>query len=122
MERSAAVLDLTECFERIDELWSPKIVAQVGDTQVKLAKVQGSFDWHAHEREDELFLVHSGRLKLEFRDGEVWLGPGQMYRVPAGVEHRPVAPDEVRLMLIEPAGTRNTGDRLTERTVEAEWM
>ena len=122
MKRPAAVTDLADCFGRIEALWSPKIIAQVGDTQVKLAKVQGSFDWHSHEHEDELFLVHSGRLKLEFRDGDVWLGPGQLYRVPAGVEHRPVAPDEVQLVLIEPAGTRNTGERLTNRTVEAEWI
>jgi len=120
--RSDEVRDLAECFARIEELWSPRIIAQVGDTQVKLAKVRGTFDWHAHAHEDELFFVHSGRLKLEFRDGEVWLEAGQLYRVPAGVEHRPVAPDEVQLVLIEPAGTRNTGDRLTERTVEAEWI
>ena len=122
MDRPAAAVDLTECFGRIEELWSPKIVAQVGATQVKLARVRGTFDWHVHALEDELFLVHSGRLKIEFRDREVWLDKGQMLTVPAGVEHRPVAPDEVQLILIEPAGTRNTGDRETERTVEAEWL
>ena len=121
-ERPERVLDLAECFARIEQLWSPKIIAQIGDTQVKLARVRGTFDWHAHAHEDELFLVHSGRLRLEFRDGEVWLEAGQAYRVPAGVEHRPVAPDEVQLVLIEPAGTRNTGDRETDRTVEAEWI
>jgi mannose-6-phosphate isomerase-like protein (cupin superfamily) len=122
MEHPAAVVDLADCFDRIHDLWSPKIVAQVGETQVKLARVRGTFDWHAHGLEDELFFVHSGRLKLEFRDREVWLEAGQMFRVPAGVEHRPLAPEEVQLVLIEPAGTRNTGDRETDRTVEAEWL
>ena len=115
-------VDLGEKLGLIDALWSPKIVAQVGDTQVKLAKIQGTFDWHSHESEDELFLVLEGRLKLEFRDREVWLEKGQLCVVPHGVEHRPVAPEEVHIMLIEPAGTRNTGDEETERTVEAEWI
>ena len=115
-------VDLGEKLSLIDALWTPKIVAQVGDTQVKLAKIQGTFDWHSHESEDELFLVLDGRLKLEFRDREVWLERGQLCVVPRGVEHRPVAPEEVHIMLIEPAGTRNTGDEETERTVEAEWI
>ncbi len=117
-----AVVDLSEKLRRITETWSPKIVAQVGDTQVKLARIHGTFDWHSHEKEDELFLVLDGRMKLEFRDGEVWLEQGQLYVVPHGVEHRPVAPQEVQIMLIEPAGTRNTGEHETERTVEAEWL
>jgi mannose-6-phosphate isomerase-like protein (cupin superfamily) len=115
-------VDLTEKLGLIDAQWSPKIVAQVNDTQVKLAKIQGSFDWHSHEAEDELFLVLEGRLKLEFRDRNVWLEKGQLCVVPRGVEHRPVALEEVHLMLIEPAGTRNTGDEETDRTVEAEWI
>lgn len=115
-------VDLAEKLDLIDALWTPKIVAQVNDTQVKLAKVRGTFDWHSHASEDELFLVLEGRLKLEFRDGEVWLEKGQMYVVSRGVEHRPVAPEEAHLMLVEPAGTRNTGDDDTDRTVEAEWI
>jgi len=115
-------VDLAEKLSLIDALWSPKIVAQVNDTQVKLAKIQGTFDWHSHEREDELFLVLEGRLKLEFRDRDVWLEKGQLCVVPRGVEHRPVAPAEVHIMLIEPAGTRNTGGEETEHTVEAEWI
>ena len=115
-------VDLTEKLGLISALWSPKIVARINDTQVKLAKIQGSFDWHAHESEDELFLVLEGRLKLEFRDRNVWLEKGQLCVVPRGVEHRPVAPEEVHVMLIEPAGTRNTGDEETDRTVEAEWI
>ena len=116
------IIDLSEKLGRIDALWSPKIVAQVNDSQVKLAKVQGTFDWHSHENEDELFLVLEGRLKLEFRNGDVWLEPGQLYVVPRGVEHRPVAPEETHIMLIEPVETRNTGDVVTERTVDAEWI
>jgi mannose-6-phosphate isomerase-like protein (cupin superfamily) len=115
-------VDLSEKLDLISALWSPKIVAQVNDTQVKLAKIHGTFDWHSHEREDELFLVLKGRLKLEFRDRDVWLEQGQLCLVPRGVEHRPVAPEEVHIMLIEPAGTRNTGDVETERTAEAEWI
>lgn len=115
-------VDIGEKLALIDALWTPKIVAQVGDTQVKLAKIQGTFDWHSHESEDELFLVLEGRLKLEFRDGEVWLEKGQLYVVPHGVDHRPVAAEECHIMLVEPAATRNTGDQETDRTVEAEWI
>ena len=115
-------VDLGEKLRQIDALWSPKIVAQVNDTQVKLAKIEGTFDWHSHEHEDELFLVLEGRLKLEFRDREVWLEKGQLCVVPRGVEHRPIAPEEVHIILVEPAGTRNTGDEETQRTVEAEWI
>lgn len=116
------VVDLAGKLALIDAMWTPKIVAQVNDTQVKLAKIRGTFDWHSHENEDEMFLVLEGRMKLEFRDGEVWLGKGQALVVPRGVEHRPVAPEEAHIMLVEPAVTRNTGDRETERTVEAEWI
>lgn len=117
-----AVVDLAEKLSQIAEHWSPKIVAQVGEMQVKLARIHGSFDWHSHANEDELFMVVDGRMKLEFKDREVWLDKGQLYVVPRGVEHRPVAPNETQIMLIEPAGTRNTGGRVTERTVEAEWL
>jgi mannose-6-phosphate isomerase-like protein (cupin superfamily) len=115
-------VDLGEKLSLIESLWSPKIVAQVNDIQVKLAKIQGTFDWHSHAHEDELFLVLEGRLKLEFRDRDVWLEKGQLCLVPRGVEHRPVADEDVHIMLIEPAGTRNTGEEETERTVEAEWI
>ncbi len=116
------VIDLSEKLAGLDALWSPGIVARVNDTDVKVARVRGDFDWHAHPEEDELFLVLAGRLRIEFRDGDVWLEPGQACLVPRGVEHRPVAPEEVHLLLVEPAGTRNTGDRVTERTVEARWI
>ena len=110
-------VSLAEKFALISEHWSPKIVGELNGQHVKLAKCLGEFVWHRHDREDELFLVHRGRLRLEFRDGAVELGPGDFCVVPRGVEHRPVAPDEVELVLFEPAGTLNTGHVVNERTV-----
>lgn len=97
--------------------WVPKVVAELNGQQVKLAKLEGAFDWHHHEAEDELFYVLSGRLEIELRDGTIVLGPGEMLVVPAGVEHRPVAPVETHVMLFEPASTLNTGNVESERTV-----
>ena len=105
------------------ETWSPKVVGRVNDTDVKVVKLEGTFPWHLHEEEDELFLVVEGRLCLEFRDGEVWLEPGEFVIVPRGTEHRPVAPEEVHVVLVEPVGTLNTGNLRNERTVaEPEWI
>lgn len=116
-------VNLARKFALFDDHWRPKIVGQVDDTQVKVAKVQGEFEWHRHEEADELFLVHEGRLLIQLRDAEdVWLERGEFLVVPRGVEHRPVAPEEVELILIERAGTVNTGDVRSERTVEAEWI
>ena len=98
--------------------WSPKLVAQVNDTEVKLVKVQGEFVWHHHDTADELFLVLKGRLLMQFRDGEEWIEEGEFIVVPRGVEHRPVAPQEVHMMLIEPRDTLNTGNVIEERTVQ----
>jgi len=115
-------VNLAEKLAGITEHWRPGIVGEVNDTQVKLAKVRGEFDWHRHEDEDEMFLVLEGRLKMRFRDRDVWLGPGEMLVVPRGVEHKPVAPEEVHLMLVEPRGTLNTGTEQTDRTVQPEWL
>lgn len=117
-------VSLEEKFGRLEELWQPGIVARVGDTDVKVARIQGEFEWHRHPDADELFLVHRGRLRIEFRDREdVWLGAGELVVVPRGVEHRPVAPEVVELVLVEPTGTRNTGDVESERTVpDPEWL
>ena len=109
---------LAEKFAAIDEPWSPRIVAELNGQHVKAAKLRGAFDWHHHEAEDELFLVVNGRLRMEFRDRTVTLGPGEMIVVPRGVEHRPVAEDDVEVLLFEPAGTLNTGNLRNERTVE----
>jgi mannose-6-phosphate isomerase-like protein (cupin superfamily) len=98
------------------EQWSPKVVARVGDQYVKVARVQGEFVWHAHEGEDELFLILRGRLRIQFEDGDVELGPGDVYVVPAGVRHNPVADEECWLALVEPVQTKHTGDVVTGRT------
>ena len=117
------VIDLAEKLARFEERWSPRIVAELNGQQVKLAKLEGSFLWHSHMDEDELFLVLEGKLTIELRDGRVELGAGQMVVVPRGVEHRPVAEGEVHVLLFEPAGTVNTGGVRDKRTVDApEWI
>ena len=103
-------ITIAEKFARITDHWRPRVVAELNGQEVKLVKLRGEFVWHRHEREDELFLVVSGTLRIDFRDRAVTLGPGEMLVVPRGVEHRPVADDEVELLLFEPAATRNTGD------------
>jgi len=110
-------INLTEKLGRFTDHWSPKIVAELNDNHVLLAKVQGEFVWHQHVGEDELFIVLKGQLTIELRDGSVTLGPGEMVVIPKGVEHRPVAREEVHLMLVEPKVTKHTGDVETERTV-----
>lgn len=110
-------INIAEKLALFQEHWQPKLVARVNDTDVKLVKLQGEFVWHHHENEDELFLVIKGRLLMQFRDREEWIGEGEFIVVPRGVEHRPVAPEEVQLMLIEPRGTLNTGNIVNERTV-----
>jgi mannose-6-phosphate isomerase-like protein (cupin superfamily) len=97
--------------------FEPKIIAELNGQEVKLVKFKGSFVWHHHEREDELFFVVQGRLRMDFRDREVWVDPGEMILVPHGVEHRPHADEECAIMLFEPAATRNTGNVVNERTV-----
>ena len=94
-------LNLDEKFSRFSEHWSPRVVAEMNDTQFKLVKVQGEFVWHSHADTDEAFLVVSGALDIEFRDGTVRLKSGEMFVVPRGVEHRPVAREECKLMLVE---------------------
>jgi mannose-6-phosphate isomerase-like protein (cupin superfamily) len=116
-------INLNEKFGRFDAHWQPKIVAELNGQYVKLAKLQGEFVWHHHAQEDELFLVVQGRLTIQFHDGVVTLGPGEMIVVPGGVEHRPVADEEVWVMLLEPKSTLNTGNVASERTVEdPEWV
>src|SRR5689334_22116028 len=111
-------INLREKLERFSEHWSPKIVADLNGQQVKLARLKGEFIWHSHANEDELFLVLRGRLRMRFRDHDVTLEEGEMIVVPAGVEHLPVAEEEVEILLFEPASTLNTGNVRGERTVE----
>ena len=110
-------VSLAEKLSAFDEQWSPKVVADLNGQQVKLVKVQGEFIWHHHDDEDELFLILKGRLRMELEDGDIWLEEGEFLVVPRGVEHRPVAEEEVHLLLFEPATTLNTGNVRNERTV-----
>ncbi len=112
-------INLADKLAIISEHWSPKVIADLNGQQVKLVKLRGEFVWHHHADEDELFLVLQGRLRIEFRDRTVELGAGECLVVPRGVEHRPVAQEEVAVLLFEPASTRNTGNVENERTVAA---
>ena len=104
--------------ELFHDHWQPRVVAEMNDYQFKIVKIQGDFIWHDHEDTDETFIVLDGRLRIDFRDGHVTLGPGEMYVVPKGVEHKPFAESETEVMLIEPRGVTNTGDAGGERTAE----
>jgi len=104
---------LQEKFALFAEAWSPKIVARFNGHDVMVAKFKGEFVWHRHDETDDLFLVLGGRLTIQLRDGDVHLGPGDLFVVPQGVEHRPVADEECQVVLLEPTGTPNTGDPAT---------
>jgi mannose-6-phosphate isomerase-like protein (cupin superfamily) len=109
-------LNLNDKLQKINEHWSPKIVAELNGQYVKLAKIKGEFVWHSHADEDELFMVLKGQLKIEFRDRKLILDKGEIAVIPKGVEHRPVAEDEVSILLFEPKSTLNTGDADSELT------
>ncbi len=103
--------------------WNPRLVGELNGQHIKLVRFQGEFVWHKHDLEDELFLVIKGRFRMEYRDRHVWLEEGEFLIVPRGTEHRPVADEEVQVLLLEPAGTLNTGDARDEQTVtEPEWI
>jgi mannose-6-phosphate isomerase-like protein (cupin superfamily) len=116
------VVNLKDKFARIGDPWSPRIIAALNDYHIKVVRLLGEFVWHKHEDTDELFLVTKGSLVIRFRDRDVALGPGELLVVPKGVEHMPVAEEECEVLLIEPAGTPNTGDAGGARTVEPEWI
>ncbi|MFD4403502.1 cupin domain-containing protein [Nocardia sp. NPDC058499] len=103
-------VDLAAKLSLFSERWSPKVVARLNDYEIKVVKLQGEFVWHKHDETDELFFVIDGELMIQMRDGDVRVGPGQLFVVPKGVEHCPIADGEVHAMLIEPAGVQNTGD------------
>jgi mannose-6-phosphate isomerase-like protein (cupin superfamily) len=109
----SSAIDLSEKLSTFSEHWSPRTVTQFNDCDVMVVKVKGEFVWHKHDDTDDFFLVLKGMLDIQLRDRTVTLGPGQIYVVPRGVEHRPVAREEVHLLLIEPSGTPNTGDAAT---------
>jgi len=103
-------INLDERFSLFTEQWKPKVVARLNDYEIKIVRIRGEFVWHTHDDTDELFLVLAGELTIQLRDREVVLGSGEMFVVPRGLEHRPVATDEVRAVLVEPTGVVNTGD------------
>jgi mannose-6-phosphate isomerase-like protein (cupin superfamily) len=111
-------VNLAQKFSLFDEPWQPKVVAELNDAYVKVVKFEDEFVWHHHDDEDELFLVVAGRLRMELRDGDVVIEPGEFLVVPKGVEHRPVAEGETHVVLIEPKTTLNTGNVRNERTVD----
>ena len=109
-------IDVKEKLTQFSEHWSPKIIAQMNDYHFKIAKIQGEFVWHDHPETDEVFIILKGQLQIQFRDGSVTLNEGDMFVVPKGVEHKPVAEQECHIMLVEPAGTVNTGDVVNDKT------
>ncbi len=116
-------INLKEKLALFDELWMPKLVAKVNDTDIRLSKIQGEFVWHHHDNTDELFLVLEGEILLQLRDRDVRLRKGEMFVVPRGVEHKPVAEEQAHLMTIELEGQPSTGNVRNERTVESpEWI
>jgi mannose-6-phosphate isomerase-like protein (cupin superfamily) len=107
-------INLDQKFALVSDLWRPKVLAELNGQEVKLVKIKGAFPWHHHLKEDEMFLVWKGHIRLEFRDHVVALGPGEALVVPRGVEHRPVADEEAEILLFEPAKVRNTGNVVDE--------
>ncbi len=115
-------ISLNKKLSLFSDHWSPKIIAQMNDYVFKLAKFQGNFIWHSHPETDEAFIVLKGSLVIDFRDVRIEINKGEMCVVPRGIEHKPSAERECHLLVIEPAGTVNTGNIGGERTVEAEWI
>jgi mannose-6-phosphate isomerase-like protein (cupin superfamily) len=109
-------INFADKFSLFDAHWQPRVVAEMNDYQFKIVKLRGDFVWHDHKDTDETFIVIDGVLRIDFRDGAVRIGPGEMFVVPKGVEHKPYAEDEVKMLLIEPRGVMNTGDAGGERT------
>ena len=118
MERiSIEKVKLSDKFDLFEDHWSPKVVGEINDSHVKLAKLKGEFVWHHHEAEDEMFLVVKGRLQIKLRDGDIFLEEGEFVIIPRGVEHLPIAEEEAHVLLLEPKSTLNTGNLRNERTV-----
>jgi mannose-6-phosphate isomerase-like protein (cupin superfamily) len=116
------IINIAQKFGLFNEHWSPRIVGELNDSHIKLAKLQGEFVWHQHENEDEMFLIVKGKLLIKLRDRDLQLSEGEFVVIPKGVEHCPVAEEEVHVILLEPKSTLNTGDQQNERTVEAKWI
>ena len=116
------IVNLSQKFDLFHEHWSPRIVGELNDSYVKLVKLKGEFVWHKHKNEDELFLVVKGRLQIKLRDRDLWIQEDEFVIIPKGVEHCPLAEEEVQVMLLEPKSTLNRGDQQNERTVAAKWI
>ncbi len=116
-------INISEKFERFNDLWNPRIISELNGQYVKIAKINGEFIWHNHEKEDELFMVIKGKLFLDFRDKTIELVPGELCVVPKGVDHRPRADEETQILMFEPASTINTGgmkdDNLTKENLDS---
>jgi mannose-6-phosphate isomerase-like protein (cupin superfamily) len=116
-------ININDKLNKFSDLWSPRIIAEMNDYQFKLAKVKGEFVWHTHKETDETFIVLNGELFIEFRDKKIKLNKGELYIVPKGVEHKPCAKNECHIMLIEPKGIINTGDKSSKLTSKNEiWV
>jgi mannose-6-phosphate isomerase-like protein (cupin superfamily) len=115
---TSSVINFKDKLAKFSEHWSPKIIARMNDYHFKLVKIQGNFVWHSHAETDEAFIVLVGEMRIEFRDGKVELRTGEMFVVPQGIEHKPCAERECRILLVEPVGTVNTGDAGGELTAE----
>lgn len=109
-------INFAEKYALFSEQWAPKVIAEMNDYQFKVVKIEGDFVWHSHADTDEAFIVLEGKLRIDFREGAVVVGQGEMYIVPKGVEHKPYAEREVKLLLVEPRGVLNTGDQAGKRT------
>jgi mannose-6-phosphate isomerase-like protein (cupin superfamily) len=121
-QRKMEVINLAQKLSLFQDHWHPRIVGELNDSYVKLVKLQGEFVWHRHEQEDELFLVIQGSLTIMLRDRDLHIGPGEFAIIPRGVEHCPLAAEEVHVLLLEPKSTLNTGDVVNGRTVQADWI
>jgi len=122
-EGPVAVINVAAKLDKLAEQWAPRVVAELNDYQFKVVRLEGDFIWHDHADTDEAFIVIDGELRIDFRDGFIVLGPGEMAVVPKGVEHKPYAEREVKLMLVEPRGTLNTGKAGGERTAASDvWI
>lgn len=111
-------INFAEKLSKFTDQWQPRVIAEMNDYQFKIVRIEGDFIWHDHAETDETFIVLEGTLRIDFRDGAVSIGPGEMYVVPKGVEHKPYAQTEVKMLLIEPRGTLNTGQERGDRTAQ----
>lgn len=116
------VINLAHKLSLVQDYWSPRIIGELNESHVKVVKLKGEFVWHHHDNEDELFLVLKGRLQIKLNDRALWLTEGEFAIIPRGVEHLPVADEEVHVLLLEPKTTVNTGSAAGDRTAQAEWI